>query len=397
MSPTPTALQDAGVSVLDCEHKTPTARPTGHPYIAIPDIQGGRVLLDQARLISSADLTEWTRRTAPEKGDILVTRRGRVGDTAPVPDVPCAIGQNLVLLRADGTQVRPDYLRWAVRSPEWWGEVDRLLNVGAVFSSLNVKDIGRIRLSFPPLAEQQAIAEVLGALDDKIAASTRLAASADEYACVQFSELARSTRRGTLTYDDVAFVSGGGTPSTKAPEFWGGDINWATPTDVTGLVAPYLWSTERKITDPGLKSCASPLYPTGTILMTSRATVGAFALAQEPTSVNQGFITVQTRGSVPQMWLFHEMRYRVSEYLSWANGATFLELSRGNFKKLPVLLADDAAMQRFADSASTLHGLASRLTEENRTLAATRDALLPKLMSGEVRVRDAENAVERLT
>ena len=117
-------------------------------------------------------------------------------------------------------------------------------------------------------------------------------------------------------------------------------------------------------------------------------------MAQTATAVNQGFIVVEPIHEYMRYWLFHEMHSRVDEFLSLANGATFLELSRGNFKKLPVRLAEPEVLNSFAEVAGSLHSSAAAAHRENETLAATRDALLPQLMSGKLRVRDAEQAVE---
>jgi len=127
--------------------------------------------------------------------------------------------------------------------------------------------------------------------------------------------------------------------------------------------------------------------------MTSRATIGAFALAQVPTAVNQGFIVVVPNGSAPGLWLFHEMRSRIEEFTSLANGATFLELSRGNFKSFRVRLAEPAVMAQFQEQATALHDRAAAALRENERLASTRDALLPALMSGRLRVRDAASGI----
>jgi type I restriction enzyme S subunit len=127
--------------------------------------------------------------------------------------------------------------------------------------------------------------------------------------------------------------------------------------------------------------------------MTSRATIGAFAIAQVPMAVNQGFIVVEPNEAALRYWLFHEMRSRVDEFISLANGATFLELSRGNFKKFTVRLADFDVMAEFGRKAESLHDAASAALRENAQLAATRDALLPQLMSGKLRVKDAEKSL----
>jgi type I restriction enzyme S subunit len=250
----------------------------------------------------------------------------------------------------------------------------------------------RWRLMLPSLPEQQAIAEVLGALDDKIAANTTLASTATQLASTDFAMVARQATKFS-TFADVAEISGGGTPSTKNEEFWDGDIWWATPTDMTALAGPYLESTSRTITAAGLAACNSRLFEPGAILMTSRATIGALAVNSVPTALNQGFIVVEPHDWRLRWWLFHEMESRVDEFISWANGATFLELSRGNFKRLRVRLPSVEVRDQFAARAGALHDAARVALEENRTLAATRDALLPQLMSGKLRVREAERVV----
>ena len=265
---------------------------------------------------------------------------------------------------------------------------------GSVQPMLNRNYIAKVSVRVPPLQTQRSISEVLGALSDKINANTKLAQVSVELASLLFRDELRTALWSDRTFDDLAKVSGGGTPSTRVAEYWDGDVNWATPTDVTGLDGPYLWETTRRITKAGLSACSSALFEPGAILMTSRATIGAFAVAQLTTSVNQGFIVVQPKDALLKWWLFHEMRSRVEEFISLANGATFLELSRGNFRKLKVRLAEESAMREFGVRVDSLHAAASSALNENRTLAATRDALLPQLMSGKLRVRDAEKVLE---
>lgn len=247
--------------------------------------------------------------------------------------------------------------------------------------------------SGPDIATQRSVASLLSSLDNKIEANAKLASDADELAQAIFRQTARSAIR-VSTFETVANVSGGGTPKTSVDDYWGGNISWATPTDITALNHPYLFRTSRTLTDEGLANCASALYPAGTILMTSRATIGAFALAQVPTAVNQGFITVQAKDPALQAWLYLDMRSRTEEFRSWANGATFLELSRGNFKRLPVGLPDIETLTSFNSSTKDLFDLAVSHVKENQHLTELRDYLLPRLMSGKIKVRAADNYVE---
>jgi len=168
------SLREAGVALIDCDHRTPPANGTGYPYIAIPQLKKGRLDLSDVRRISPEHFEEWTRKARPQPDDVILSRRCNPGETAVVPQgLECALGQNLVLLRADRTKVLPRFLRWLVSGPEWWEQIGKFLNVGAVFDSLKCADVPNFTLSIPPLSAQTRIADILGTLDDKIELNRR--------------------------------------------------------------------------------------------------------------------------------------------------------------------------------------------------------------------------------
>ena len=367
----------------------------GEAVLRIGNIRAGAVDLDGCAFVSKST-AEMATDFEVAKGDVLIAMSGAtVGKIGRVRFATTALLNQRVgrFEVTDLNRLDTGFLYYFLQlssSNEYL--------VGAAYGSaqpnISPSLIVNQQIPLPNLSEQRAIAEVLGALDDKIAANTNLARSSLEISSAIFQSHVRGIARSASRFSDVAKISGGGTPSTKVPEFWAGDINWATPSDVTALAGPYLRSTSRQISDEGLQACSSSLFQPGAILMTSRATIGAFAIAQTATAVNQGFIVVEPIHEYMRYWLFHEMHSRVDEFLSLANGATFLELSRGNFKKLPVRLAEPEVLNSFAEVAGSLHSSAAAAHRENETLAETRDALLPQLMSGKLRVRDAENAVE---
>ncbi len=364
---------------------------SGIPFLRSQNVRPHRIEFDDMKYIDDAFHAK-LKKSQLRPGDVVTVRTGKPGQTAVVPDwLNSANCSDLVITRPG-----PDldarwlsyYLNWVTDS-HIAGHL-----VGAVQQHFNVKSAKGLELLMPCLIEQQAIAEILGALDDKITANGHILRTTLDLADAKFSGAVEGVQLGNKTFDDLANVDGGGTPKTSVDEYWNGDILWATPTDVTGLDGPYIFSTGRTITQDGLNSCASKLYPRGSILMTSRATIGAFALAQCPIAVNQGFIVVNAKEPAYQLWLFHEMRSRVSEFISHANGATFLELSRGRFKKFKVRVPEIRLVLDFSQEAEALHALASQVMAESVKLAKVRDELLPLLMSGKVRVRDAENVVE---
>ncbi|MGH8354629.1 MAG: restriction endonuclease subunit S [Pseudomonas sp.] len=157
------------MSLIDCDHRTPPAAEVGYPYIAIPQLKNGHIELEGVRRISREHFIEWTRKLKPQADDVIVVRRCNSGDSAVVPPgLECAIGQNLVILRSNGKTIHPKFLRWLIRSPEWWEQVSKYINVGAVFDSLKCKEIPHFELTTPPMAVQKEIAGLLGGIDDRI-------------------------------------------------------------------------------------------------------------------------------------------------------------------------------------------------------------------------------------
>jgi len=247
----------------------------------------------------------------------------------------------------------------------------------------------------PAVQEQRRIAATLRALDDKIESNRRLIEKLQHLSCASFRAWRSScTDIVATTFGDFCDVYGGSTPRTDEPSNWGGPHWWATPTDLTALPAPYLFSTSRTVSDHGLTSCSAGLHPPGTIFMTSRATIGAFAVNQEACATNQGFICARPRHDRDRWFLFEEMRMRVPEMLDRANGSTFLELSRRNFKEMTLQVPSEKDRDRLTDEVEPLHRVAAQRSQESRGLAELRDALLPELLSGRIRVPEAREAVE---
>ena len=189
------------------------------------------------------------------------------------------------------------------------------------------------------------------------------------------------------TFDDVCKAIGGGTPKTSKPEYWSdGDIPWYTPTDVTRNSCLALLDSATKITEAGLRGSSAKMLPSGTVLMTSRASVGFFGITDAPSCTNQGFISILPHDPWARMYLLHNLMHRVEEIRSHAGGATYREISKGKFRVLPVVLPGESLLREFENQASTLHAQVRILHAMNQRLAQARDLLLPRLMNGEIAV-----------
>jgi len=381
------SLRDAKVELIDCDHRTPPASLTGYPYVAIPQLRGGRVDLSHVRRIKREHFVEWTKKAKPSADDVILSRRCNPGETAVAPpDLDFALGQNLVLLRSDGSKVYPPFLRWLVRGPEWWGQIAKFLNVGAVFDSLRCADIPNFELRIPPLSEQRAIARIAGMLDDKIELNRRMNETLEATAKEIFRASVADAQNGNA--DEEFEITMGQSPpgetynelGTGLPFFQGrADFGFRYPTERVYCIAP------------------TRLASAGDTLVSVRAPVGDINMALVGCAVGRGVAAVRHR-SGSRSFTYYAMRGLRREFdVFESEGTVFGSLSKKDFHRLRVPALAPADVARFEDLAGPLDRRIELNERESRTLAALRDALVPKLISGELRIRDTDRAIEQAT
>lgn len=244
-------------------------------------------------------------------------------------------------------------------------------------------------LLLPPLPEQIRIASILSSLDDKIDLLHRenktLEAMAETLFRQWFIEEAKEDwEEGKL--GDIISVKGGTTPSTKEPHFWNGDIAWTSPRDVTTLNGLYLFETEKKITQKGLEQISSGLLPAGTLLMSSRAPVGVLAFSEIPIAINQGYIAILDDKGYEKEFIYLWLKANMDTIHSYSNGSTFMEISKSAFKSIDILIPTKEEVNDFVDRVKPIFEKIKANVLQIQTLIQQRDSLLPKLMSGEVKI-----------
>lgn len=186
---------------------------------------------------------------------------------------------------------------------------------------------------------------------------------------------------------EIAECIGGGTPSTTVSTYWeDGSVTWVTPTDVTKNKHFVLLDSAKKITEAGLISSSAKLVPPYAILMTSRASVGYFAIAGKEVCTNQGFISIVVGEPTLSPYLLFHLSERVEEIRAMGSGSTFPEVSRGKFREFQVLVPRHALSVSFYEQTTKLLRQIRVLKQQNESLQAARDLLLPHLMSGEIAV-----------
>jgi type I restriction enzyme S subunit len=246
-----------------------------------------------------------------------------------------------------------------------------------------------IETDFPEPAEQKAIAEVLSSLDDKIDLLHRQNKTLEQMAETLFrqwfvEEAGEDWGEGVL--DDILTVKGGTTPSTKNADFWNGDIHWTTPKDLSINSPLFLMDTLRMISNAGLEKISSGLLPKGTLLLSSRAPVGYLAIAEIPLAINQGYIAIIDNNGFSSLFIYLWLKTNMDYVKSHSNGSTFQEISKTSFKALEIVIPPKDLRLKFDEIVNDNFNKIRTNSYQIRTLQSLRDTLLPKLMSGEVRI-----------
>lgn len=186
---------------------------------------------------------------------------------------------------------------------------------------------------------------------------------------------------------DVAEIKSGGTPSTHQSEFWNGYILWCTPTDITSLSGKYLSDTNRKISELGLINSAAELLPIGSVLMTSRATIGECAIANQPMTTNQGFKNFICNKRINNEFLYYLLGSQKDKFIELCNGSTFLEINTTQVRKFKIAIPKSTTEQTaIATTLSDTDALISSLQTLIAKKQAVKLAAMQNLLSGKIRL-----------
>jgi type I restriction enzyme S subunit len=254
----------------------------------------------------------------------------------------------------------------------------------------------------PPLPVQRRIGAILSAYDELMENSQRririLEAMARalyrewfvDFRFPSHEEPRAASRLGDIpqgwevkTVAESFEISGGGTPSRKETGYWDeGTIQWFAPSDLTAAGTMFMDDSPERITELGLAESSARLFPAFSVMMTSRATIGAIAINTHEACTNQGFITCLPNERVPLYFLFHWLTENVPMFQRMASGATFKEISRGVFKTIEFLHPSAVLVRRFESHVEPIAKQMLALQRQIHNLRQTRDLLLPRLLVG---------------
>ena len=354
------------------------------PWLSVVDFNNGnKFVIDTEKHITQEGLENSSTKLL-KKGDIIISARGTVGAIAMLGR-EMAFNQSCYGIR-NSELIDNHYLFYSLKK-----SINELKqnSHGGVFDTITRETFNTINISLPPLPEQIRIASILSSLDDKIDLLHRenktLEAMAETLFRQWFIEEAKEDwEEGKL--GDIISIKGGTTPSTKEPHFWNGDIAWTSPRDVTTLNGLYLFETEKRITQRGLEQISSGLLPAGTLLMSSRAPVGVLAFSEIPIAINQGYIAILDDKGYEKEFIYLWLKANMDTIHSYSNGSTFMEISKSAFKSIDILIPTKEEVNDFVDRVKPIFEKIKANVLQIQTLTQQRDSLLPKLMSGEVKI-----------
>jgi type I restriction enzyme S subunit len=364
------------------------------------------------------------KKSSLHPGDVAIVRTGKPGTCAVIPDwLKEANCSDLVIVRC-GNEIRPHFLCYWVNS-EATHHIESH-TVGAVQQHFNVGAAKTMKVAVPSLRKQDQILELLRGLDDRITllheTNTTLEAIAqalfkswfvdfdpvrakqegrepegmDAATAALFPDSFEESDLGLVPkgwnqvpFTDTVHVIGGGTPKTSMPEYWNGDIPWFSVVDAPTITDVFVIDTQKHITEQGLNNSSTKLLAKGTTIISARGTVGRLALVGRQMAMNQSCYGL--RGKADDAYFTYFSTYRLVESLKQrSHGSVFDTITTETMKGVFVIYPDKVVVQAFETLLQPVMERLKKNLEQAQTLATLRDTLLPRLISGQLRLPDAE-------
>ncbi|MDC9563305.1 MULTISPECIES: restriction endonuclease subunit S [unclassified Pseudoalteromonas] len=297
----------------------------------------------------------------------------------------------------------PEFIYYLTRTKELRVRGENNMQGSAGHRRVTADYFNTYKVLTPPLPEQRKIAKILSTWDKAISTTERLIDNSKQQKKALMQQLLTGahTQRKRLLDDsgkpfegeweekrlsELGDISSGGTPSTKQPEYWDGDINWVTPTDITKQDSIYIESTARLVSMDGIKNSSAKLLPKGTLLVCTRATIGEMAIARHEMSTNQGFKNIVPNENTNIEFVYYLLNFYKHKLISKASGSTFLELSKSAFEGLHFYVPEYQEQKKIAAVLLNADREIDALQQQLADLKQEKKALMQQLLIGKKRV-----------
>ncbi len=405
--------------IFDGPHATPKTVDAGPVFLGIGSLQRGRINLGETRHVTPEDFGTWTRRVKPRPGDVVFSYETRIGEAAIIPEgLLCCLGRRMGLVRAHKSRLDSRFFLYTYLSPSFQDFLRSRTITGSTVDRIALTEFPTFAIPLPPIAEQRAIAAILAAFDEKIDLNRRTNETLETIARAIFKDWfvdfgpTRAKMEGQAPYfapelwalfperlDDEGKPDGWlrGALGGIADILMGASPDGTTYNDV-GIGTPlvngpveygdYFLRRVKWTTAPGRLSQEGDL-----IICVRGSTTGRHAYADGVYCLGRGVAAVRARDGHVE-FVASMVLSELSHLLQRTTGSVFPNLSSDDIREFTVLIPGAALRMAFCKRVRPLRELVWANVRESDSLATTRDLLLPKLMSGELRVKDAERLVE---
>ena len=416
-------------SVRDGTHDSPKPVERGRRLVTSRHLTTGRLDLSDAYLISEEDFDSINKRSKVSQWDVLISMIGTVGEPCLIKEEPDFAIKNIGLFKTK-SEADGKWLYYFLRSKD----AQQSIREQSRGTTQQYIPLGALR-DFPILVaddpeEQKTIAQILGALDDKIELNRRMNATLEAMARALFQswfvdfDPVRAKLDGRqptgLDADTAALfpdhledsplghipkdwevcslankieLLSGGTPKTSEPSYWDGDIPWYSVKDAPSETDVWVIHTEKRVTKEGIANSAAQILPEGTTIISARGTVGKLALIGTPMAMNQSCYGVRGTKGFGDFFTYFALRQATADLQQRTHGTVFDTITRQTFETLDCIFPPANLTAAFDRTVTPLLAQIHANLHQSRTLATQRDALLPKLLSGEISVVNAEQEV----
>lgn len=416
------SVEDSMKAIIDYRGKTPRKTPSGVPLITAKIVKDGRIMTP-TEFIAAEDYDSWMNRGLPEPGDVIMTTEAPLGEIGQIDNRKVALGQRLITLRGKPDLLNNTYLKFAMQAAFVQNQL-KARSTGTTVLGISQRELRNIEIPLPPLPEQHRIAHILGTLDDKIALNQQMNETLETTARAIFKSWfmdfnpVKAKMEGreppfmdakTAAMFPSAFQD---SPLGRIPEGWKvttisedfkltvGQSPPGSTYNEDGSGMPFYQGRK----DFGFRYPTRRVYCTapkrfaekGDTLVSVRAPVGDVNMANEKCCVGRGLASIRhkTRSRSYTYYTMQSLQEVFSRYE--AEGTIFGSINKTDFQTLSHLRPPNEIIEVFERLVYSLDQSIENNENESRTLAQTRDTLLPKLLSGEICV-DAANEILEVT
>lgn len=435
------SLDSLCLLVVDCPHATPKWTDSGYIVLRNQNIKNGRLDLAQPSYTDESHFKARIKRAQPQAGDIVITREAPMGDVCQIPQgLTCCLGQRQVLLRPNPLKIDGKFLLYALQSPYLQHQIGWNEGTGSTVSNLRIPVLEALRIPTPSISVQRKVAVTLAALDDRITLlretnvsleaiaqalfkswfvhfdpvrakiEGRIPDGMDEATAALFPDGFEGAELGAVPRgwrvhrlaDVVQRITKGTTPTTMKRPYVESGINFVKAESMTedGGFIPEKFAYIDSETHALLQRSQ---LEAGDVLISIAGTIGRIAVMPEdfiPANTNQAVALIRPRhnvfpsGLVCRFLQSSELQKVIRERVVQAVQAN---LSLGSLSDLKLALPNPEITCQLYESSLAEIDLGKMLNHRRiRTLVALRDTLLPRLISGQLRLSDVENQIEAI-